>query len=139
MGKLDGLTAGWRKVNADLQEGLQSTGSVYSKIKHVVGILVMCIYRLRAVFLAIPVAYYALKLAAYNSDHLPEEVGLNLLSTGEFAIMISRELAVMGPLAVTAACLVLMFTSRRALYPWAVSIFTLILPVLLLVSNLYPA
>lgn len=139
MGKLDGLTAGWRKVNADLQEGLQSTGSVYAKIKHVVGILVMCIYRLRAVFLAIPVAYYALKLAAYNSDHLPEEVGLNLLSTGEFAMMISRELAVMGPLAVTAACLVLMFTSRRALYPWAVSIFTLILPVLLLVSNLYPA
>lgn len=138
MGKLDGLTAGWRKVNADLQEGLQSTGSVYAKIKHVVGILVMCIYRLRAVFLAIPVAYYALKLAAYNSDHLPEEVGLNLLSTGEFAMMISRELAVMGPLAVTAACLVLMFTSRRALYPWAVSIFTLILPVLLLVSNHYP-
>jgi len=40
---------------------------------------------------------------------------------------------------VTAACLVLMFTSRKALYPWAVSIFTLILPVLLLISNLYPA
>ncbi len=139
MGKLGEFTAGWKKVNADLQEGLQSTGSVYSKIKHVIGILVMCIYRLRSVFLAIPVVYYALKLAAYNGEHLPEEVGLNLLSTGEFAVMISRELAVMGPLAVTAACLVLMFTSRKALYPWAISIFTLILPVLLLVSNLYPA
>ena len=139
MGKLGEFTAGWKKVNADLQEGLQSTGSVYSKIKHVIGILVMCIYRLRSVFLAIPVVYYALKLAAYNGEHLPEEVGLNLLSTGEFAVMISRELAVMGPLAVTAACLVLMFTSRKALYPWAISIFTLILPVLLLISNLYPA
>ena len=139
MGKLDGLTAGWKKVNSDLQEGLQSGGSVYSKIKRVVGILVMCVYRLRSVFLAIPVAWYALKLAAYNGQHLPEEVGLNLLSNGEFAMMISRELAVTGPLVVTAACLVLMFTSRKALYPWAVSIFTLILPVLLLVSNLYPA
>ena len=139
MGKLDGLTAGWKKVNSDLQEGLQSGGSVYSKIKRVAGILVMCVYRLRSVFLAIPVAWYALKLAAYNGQHLPEEVGLNLLSNGEFAMMISRELAVTGPLVVTAVCLVLMFTSRKALYPWAVSIFTLILPVLLLVSNLYPA
>ena len=139
MGKLADITAGWKKVNADLQEGVRSEGTVYSKIKRVIGILVMCIYRLRSVFLAIPVAYYALKLAAYNGEHLPEEVGLNLLSSGEFAVMISRELAVMGPLAVTGACLVLMLTSRKALYPWAFSIFTLILPVLLLVSNLYPA
>ncbi|MBQ2854605.1 MAG: hypothetical protein IJE81_03930 [Oscillospiraceae bacterium] len=139
MGKLAEMTAGWKKVNADLQEGIQSEGSVYSRIKRVIGILVMCVYRLRSVFLAIPVAYYALKLAAYNGKHLPEQVGLNLLSNGEFAVMISRELAVTAPLAVTAACLVLMFTSRKALYPWAVSIFTLILPVLLLISNLYPA
>jgi hypothetical protein len=32
-----------------------------------------------------------------------------------------------------------MFCSRKALYPWAISVFTLALPVLLLVSNLYPA
>jgi len=139
MGKLAEMTAGWKKVNADLQEGIQSEGSVYSRIKRVIGILVMCVYRLRSVFFAILVAYYALKLAAYNGKHLPEQVGLNLLSNGEFAVMISRELAVTAPLAVTAACLVLMFTSRKALYPWAVSIFTLILPVLLLISNLYPA
>lgn len=139
MGKLEQMTAGWNKVQDDVKESLQSDASVWSKIKRVVGILIMCIYRLRSVFLAIPVVWYALKLAAYNSKHLPEEVGLNLLSTGEFAMTISREMAVMGPLAVTAACLVLMATSRKALYPWAVSIFTLILPILLLVSNLYPA
>ena len=39
----------------------------------------------------------------------------------------------------TIACLVLMLTSRKVLYPWAVSVFTLILPVVLLVSNIYPA
>ena len=139
MGKLKEITAGWNKVQDDVKDSLQTEESLWSKIKKVIGILVMVLYRLRSVFLAIPVVWYALKLAAYNSKHLPEEVGLNLLSTGEFAMTISRELAVTGPLAITAACLVLMATSRKALYPWAVSIFTLILPVLLLVSNLYPA
>lgn len=139
MGKLQEMTAGWKKVRSEVNDSLQSTDTVYKKIKRIVGILILCIYRLRSMLLAIPVVYYALKLAAYNGKHLPEEVGINLLSTGEFAMTISRELAVMGPLVVTGACLVLMLTSRKALYPWAVSIFTLILPILLLVSNLYPA
>ena len=139
MGKLSEMTAGWNKVQDDVKESLQSGDTVWSKIKRVVGILIMVVYRLRSIFLAIPVIWYALKLAAYNGKHLPEEVGINLLSTGEFAMTISRELAVMGPLVVTVACLTLMLTSRKALYPWAVSIFTLMLPILLLVSNLYPA
>ena len=139
MGKLKEITAGWSKVQDDVKDSLQTDASLWSKIKKVIGILVMALYRLRSVFLAIPVVFFALKLAAYNTKHLPEEVGLNLLSTGEFAMTISRELAVTGPLAITVACLVLMATSRKALYPWAVSIFTLILPILLLVSNLYPA
>ena len=139
MGKLKEIAAGWNKVQDDVKESLQTEVSLWSKIKKVIGILVMVIYRLRSVFLAIPVVFYALKLAAYNGKHLPEDVGINLLSTGEFALTISRELAGMGPLVITAACLVLMAASRKALYPWAVSIFTLILPVLLLVSNLYPA
>ena len=139
MKKLKEIAAGWNRVQGDVKESLASNDSVWVKIKRIVGILVMLIYRLRSVFLAIPVAWFALKLAAYNREHLPEQVGVNLQSTGEFAMTISRDLAVMAPLTVTAACLVLMATSRKALYPWAVSILTLILPVLLLVSNLYPA
>ena len=99
----------------------------------------MVIYRLRGVILGIPVIWHALKLAAYNREHLPEMVGIDLMSNGAFAMTISRELAVTGPLVVTIACLVLMLTSRKVLYPWAVSVFTLILPVVLLVSNIYPA
>lgn len=138
MGKLKEMAAGWNKVQEDVSESLQSSDSLYTKVKRIIGILIMLIYRLRSVFLALPVVYYALKLAAYNAKHLPEQVGVNLLSTGEFALTISRELAVTAPLGVTAACLVLMLASRKALYPWAVSIFTLILPLLLLISNLYP-
>ena len=138
MGKFQKIAEKWNGVREKIDTDVKPSDSAFSKVKKVTGIIIMCIYHLRAVFLAIPVAYYALKLAAYNMKHLPEEVGINLLSSGEFAATISRELAVMGPLVVTAACIVLMFASRKALYPWAVSIFTLVLPVLLLISNQYP-
>lgn len=139
MGKMEVFKQKWDEFQGSLKTAVSTTDSVYTKIKNVIGILVMCVYRLRKVFLAIPVLHYALKLAEYNKNHLPEQVGLNLQSTGEFAMTITRDAAVSGPLMVTVACLVLMFTSRKALYPWAVSLFTLILPLLLLISNLYPA
>lgn len=97
------------------------------------------LFRLRKIVMAVPVVYWALKLASYNRENLPEQVGINLQSSGEFAQMISRDMAVMGPLGLTVACLLLMFCSRKAMYPWAISIFTLALPLLILFSNLYPA
>lgn len=99
----------------------------------------MLLFRLRKLVLAAPVVYAAVKLALYNKANLPEQVGINLQSSGEFAQMIARDMAVMGPLGLTAACLLLMFCSRKAMYPWAISVFTLVLPVLILVTNLYPA
>ena len=129
----------WKSFCNNFTSAMTATGSVWERIKRVIGIIVMCLYRLRKVFLAIPVIHYALKIAEYNRQHLPEQVGVNLLATGEYAMMISREMAVNGPFAVTCACLVLMFGCRKALYPWAVSIFTLVLPILLLLSNIYPA
>lgn len=111
---------------------------VLAKIGQVLGTIGSWIYKLRKVFLAIPVVYLAVRLAMYNMENLPEQVGLNLQATGEFAQTISRSMAVYGPLAVTAACLVLMFCSRRSLYPWLISLFTLLLPLLLLVTNIYP-
>ena len=128
----------WNGFVDSLKTAANTTGSVYQKIKNVIGVIVMVIYRLRAVFLAAPVVYYSLKLAAYNLQHLPERVGIGLQSTGEFAYMVSRELAIFGPLVLTGCCLVMMVCSRRTIYPWAVSIFTLVMPLLILVSNLYP-
>ena len=113
--------------------------TVIQKINHYINLIGTLLFRLRKLVLAAPVVYYALKLAAYNMEHLPEEVGINLQSSGMFAMTIARSMAVMGPLGLTIACLLLMFCSRKALYPWAISIFTLALPLLLLFSNLYPA
>jgi hypothetical protein len=119
--------------------GLQKVKTVIHKINSVINTIGVWLFRLRKIVMAAPVVYYALKLARYNMEHLPEEVGINLQSTGEFAQMISRNSAVMGPFMLTCACLVLMFCSRKAMYSWAISIFTLVLPLLLLFSNVYPA
>lgn len=139
MGKFEGLAEKWNSGREKVSAATRATGSVWERIKRVIGVIVMCLYRLRKVFLAAPVVYYALRIADYNRSNLPEQVGINLQSSGEFAMMIARDMAVMGPLALTGACLVLMFASRKALYPWAVSIFTLALPILILLSNRYPA
>ena len=111
----------------------------YNKFKQIMGKIIMTLYHLRKVVMAVPVAYVALRMAAYNMSHLPEQVGVSLQTTGEFAMQISRYAAVIGPLGITAGCLVMMFFSRKAMYAWAISIFTLALPILLLVSNMYPA
>lgn len=129
--KLNGF---WSKFTA----GLEGAGGVMDKIVYVLKQIGIWLFRLRKIFMAIPVVWYALKLASYNMENLPEQVGLNLLVNGEFSRMIERSTAVYGCLAVTGACLVLMLFSRRARYPWIISIFTLVLPLLLLVTNVYP-
>ncbi len=121
------------------QSGTNKFKTAVQKLNRVINLGGTGMFHLRKLILAAPVVYYALRLAAYNMEHLPEEVGINLQSSGAFAMTIARNVAVMGPLGLTAACLLLMFCSRKALYPWAVSVFTLTLPLLLLLSNLYPA
>ena len=138
MVKLDKITEKISGARQEIDARIDRTGSWYSRVKSVIGVIVMVLFHLRKVVLAIPVVYYALKLAAYNSEHLPEMVGINLQASGAFADLISRNSAIMWPLAVTGACLVLMFFSKKALFPWAVSIFTLVLPILLWFSNAYP-
>ena len=99
--------------------------------------LISWIYRLRKVFMALPVLYYAWKLALYNLENLPEVVGFDIQASGEFAQMLSRETAVYGPLGLTCLCLIFMLCSRRTVYPWLISIFTLVLPVLIWALNVY--
>lgn len=119
--------------------GFEKFKAAVAKVNYVINRIGVWLFRLRKPVMAVPVVYFALKLASYNMEHLPEQVGIDLQSTGEFAQTISRQLAVVGPLGLTLACLLLMFCSRKTIYPWAISIFTLTLPLLLLLSNVYPA
>ena len=117
----------------------QKVGAVFKKIGYVFGQIGIWLYRLRSVLLAIPVGVAAGLLAKRNMELLPGAVGINLLANGEYQWIISRQAAVMGPLAVTAVCILLMFCSRRVIYPWVISLFTLILPLLIWVTNTFPA
>ena len=118
-------------------EFTQKAGKVYRKASRIIDATCKWVYRLRKVILAVPVAYYALKLAGQNADRLPKVVGLDLQSTGEFAHTVSRTVAVQGPLLITAAALVLMFISKKAAFPWIVSVLTLALPYLIYFTNMY--
>lgn len=116
---------------------VQKAGKVYRKVSAVIDFICVWVYRLRKVIMAAPVVYYALKLARENADRLPKEVGLDLQSTGEFAHTVSRTVAVQGPLLITAVALALMFISKKAVFPWVVSILTLTLPYLIYLTNFY--
>ena len=118
---------------------LEKTLIVLKKIGRVLAEIGKWIFRLRGFFMAIPVVLAALYLASQNMARLPDEVGINLLANGQYEYLISRGLAVMAPLVVTGVCLVMMFLSRRTIYPWIISIFSLVLPWLIWITNVFPA
>ena len=96
-------------------------------------------FELRKVVMAIPVVVLMLKFAADCREKLPEKVGINLLASGDFDYVIGRETAITACMAVTCICLIFMFVSRKTVYPWLVSLFSLALPVLLILTNTFSA
>jgi hypothetical protein len=64
-------------------------------------------------------------------------VGIDLQASGAFAQTISREMAVYGPLGLTGGCLLMMFFSRKVIYPWLISVFTLVLPLFIQLLNFF--
>lgn len=93
------------------------------------------IFCFRKVFLAIPVVVTAIMLARHNAAVLPEQVGLILSEEGTFSLLVTKMQAVYGPLLVTGVSLIFMFLSRKAFYPWLISVVTLALPPLILLLN----
>lgn len=116
----------------------ETTWEILKKVGHAIKMICKWIYNLRGIWMCVPVALAALRLAALNLARLPEEVGINLLANGEYQYLISRELAVVAPLMLTAFCLLMMLFSRRTIYPWIISIFSLVLPLLIWVTNAFP-
>ena len=101
------------------------------------------IYRLRSVVLAIPVAVAAIILAIRNASQLPELVQMGTASTESGSLVfrsitLSRNTAVMIPLIITAVCVLMMFFSKKVIYPWLISLFSLVLPIALLLINSFP-
>lgn len=122
------------KLTPAAKKTAQVVGLVYTKLEAAF----RYVLKFRKVFLALPVGVAAVILALRNMIKLPVLVGLDLQPSGEFSIQLVREIAVLGPMAVTAICLLLMFCSKRTLTPWLVSVFSLALPILILFTNTFP-
>lgn len=86
-------------------------------------------FRLRSVALSVPVAVIAVILAVNNAAKLP---GPLLIGAGLNVITVSKSVLIMGPLALTALSILMTLISKRVTYPWIVSLFTLLLPLVLL-------
>lgn len=119
-----------KEKKTKVNPGLEKTGKVMKMVGKV-------LYHLRKVVLAVPVVIVAVMLAQHNLNTLPATVGIDLQANGQFAQSISREMAVYGPLAVTGGCLLMMAFSRKVVYPWLISVFTLVLPLLIMLLNFF--
>lgn len=101
------------------------------------------VYRLRSLVLAVPVAIAAVVLAIRNSQLLPAIVTFDTAGAkaGQLvfqSISVGRATAVVVPLILTFGCLVMMFCSKKVVYPWLISLFSLVLPLALLLINTFP-
>lgn len=129
----------WRVICEKTSVAWKAVCKVMRKVGKVLKIIWKYTYMLRGLLLAVPVIIGAVVLACINMTNLPQSVGINLLANGEFESMVSRGTAVLIPLGVTGLCVVLTLCSRKPLYPWLISVFSLVLPVLIYVTNMYPA
>lgn len=86
------------------------------------------VFRLRGVALSVPVAVVAVILAVNNAAVLP---GPLEIGAGQNVITLSKSVLIMGPLALTALSILMTLFSKRVVYPWLISLFTLLLPLAL--------
>lgn len=100
------------------------------------------VYKFRSLFMAIPVVACSINLALVSAAKLPSKLMLSIpaLEQRELVLRLvemDKTTAIFVPVLITAVCLLLMFCSRRQLFPWLISIFSLILPVTLIVAGMF--
>ena len=128
----------WNQLCTKMKPFLADTADVLKRTGILLRLIWSYIYKLRTVFLAVPVGVVAVVLGLQNLGRLPESVGIWLLENGEFLLMVPKGLAVVAPIAVTAFSVLLLLCSKKVLYPWMISIFTLILPAWIYYTNIFP-
>ena len=139
MNIIEKVMAGWQTFLEKVNPVLRKAGQILTRISDASLKAWGFISRMRKPIAAIPVAAAAVMLALYNLGHLPAVVGIGLMENGSFTLQIARVIAVFIPCIITGLCLLLMFCSRRILTPWLVSAVTLLIPVIILITNVFPA
>lgn len=106
-------------------------------------VICVWVYKLRSVFLSIPVAFAAVVLAIKNYSELPQMMNLYGPSFGSEGlsiemIYVDHNLLVFGPLLITAVCILMVLCSKRVSFPWLISVFSLVLPLFFSFVNTFP-
>ena len=126
----------FQNIKAEYRQFLETkSGQTLKDVGTVLRLTFKWAYKLRSLVLSIPVAVIALALAVRNLAQLPAQVSFRLL---QYQFVISKGIAVSLPLAITAVCLCMMLLSKKMLYPWLISVFSLVLPVALWFTYLFP-
>lgn len=140
----------WNAFAAKVGPVFSAVGRFFRRLGRSFATIGSYLYKLRSIILAAPIAAVAAVLAAVNLNRLPETLALTMVSIDTqadgslfgFLAMnteyIARELAVFGPLMITIVCLLLMLCSKRTLYPFLISAFSLCLPIIIWLFNVYP-
>ncbi len=139
MSFLESITEKWDSFVERSAPGREKAGDFFRRTGERTATIWKNIVKFKQFVLAIPVVLGAVVLAIRNLSVLPEKVGFGLQLDGTFDFVVGRGIAVLGPIAITALCLLLMFCSKRVLTPWLVSLFSLALPILIWIINCYPA
>ena len=126
----------FQNIKAEYRQFLETkSGQKLKDVGTVLALTFRWAYKLRSLVLSIPVAVVALALAVRNLAQLPPQVSFQLL---EHQFVISKGIAVCMPAAITAVCLCMMLLSKKMLYPWLISVFSLVLPIALWFTYLFP-
>ncbi len=126
-----------KQVSFTQQPWVQAVVGFFKKTAIVLGLTTKYAYKVRSLMLAIPVFVCAGALAIRNARLLPEYVGINILASGEYQWLVTRGAAVLTPLGLTVLCLLLMLCSKKVLYPWLISVFSLALPLVIWFTNTF--
>ena len=121
------------------KSGSEKFKDIMGKTGFVLKLTAKWAYQLRSLLLSIPVFVCAAALAIRNIRLLPESVGIGLLVSGDYQFYVVRGIAALLPLVVTCICIVLMLCSKKMLYPWLVSLLSLVLPWAIWFSSTFPA
>ena len=108
------------------------------------------VFWFRSIVLGAPLAGAAILIAMDSAKRLPETVSYTKLTLDPEAAdalfdlfvmsqeTVSRDIAVLVPLGLTAVCIVLMIFSKRMLYPFMIGLLTLTLPYIIYFFTVYP-
>ena len=119
-----------------IQDGYLRMRKAMEPVDNVLKTIGKVFYHLRKIIMSVPVVLIGMKVFAYTKENLPQNVGILLQENGTYKYMLDKGTTLEVCLALTGSCLLLMFLSRKIVYPWVITLFSMVLPLFLVFSNM---